>query len=218
MHVGIASKSIGKREKRQKMALTIAKGKTAFLALHFQNDIVHENGKMGDKFSAHVKQTNCLANARKAIEASKKAGVPVIYVTIVHRKGYPEIPPNAGSISKDAGANIEGSWGAQIHEEVKPQSGDLILTNRRQNAFYGTELELILRNKGASTIVLSGVSTNFVIEATARYSYDAGYQTVILRDCCAASSQEMHDFTLDNILPQIGAIISNSGEYIKALG
>ena len=67
------------------MALTIEKGKAAFLALHFQNNIVHENGKVGNRFSAHVKQTNCLANARKVIEATARYAYDAGYQVAILR-------------------------------------------------------------------------------------------------------------------------------------
>jgi nicotinamidase-related amidase len=189
------------------MALVIDRRKTAFLALHFQNDIVHEKGKLAPSgMVAHVLQTNCLQNTSKAIEASRRAGIPVIHVVAKSKEGYREF----------AGALQEGTWGAEIHDEVEPQAGDPVVTGRKINAFYGTDLESVLSMREVTSIILSGVSTNFVVESTARYGADAGYKVIILRDCCASFNEEMHSFTLNNVLHRL-AIISNSEEYIKAL-
>lgn len=204
------------------MGLTIQRMKTALLALHFQNDLTHEKGKMAPfGVPAHVKQTNCLAKAKKAIDSSRRVGVPVIHVVAVFREGYPEIPeivPLAPLFSgiKRVGAFMEATWGAEICEEVKAELGDIIIKAPQTSAFYASELDCILRNKGITTIVLSGIATNMGVESTARVACDAAYEVIILRDCCASFNEEIHSFTLDNVLPRL-ATISNSEEYLKAL-
>lgn len=205
------------------MALTVDKAKTAFLSMHFQNDLVHEDGKFAFTGAvAHVKQTNCLVNTKKVLEACRQAGVPVIHVVVtvteVERQlwgGMPLAPLSATLVS--TGALTEGTWGAEIHEEVKPQQGEFIVTGKGTNAFYANDLDLRLRVLGIRTIVLSGFATNFVVESTARYACDALYEVIILKDCCASFNEEMHSFTLNNVLPNL-ATISDSGEFIKALG
>jgi len=65
------------------MALAVNKEKTAFLSMHFQNDLVCDEGKFGAMGGpAHVKQTNCLANTRRAIDACRRVGIPVIHVVV----------------------------------------------------------------------------------------------------------------------------------------
>ncbi|MBE9501065.1 MAG: cysteine hydrolase, partial [Chloroflexi bacterium] len=117
----------------------------------------------------------------------------------------------------ETGALAEGTWGNEIHEEVKPQQDELIITGTGMNSFYANPLERTLATLGIRTVVLSGFATNFVVEGTARCACDAWYEVIILRDCCASFNEEMHSFTLDNVLPNL-ATISDSGEFIKALG
>jgi ureidoacrylate peracid hydrolase len=127
------------------MALTIEKEKTAFLALDFINDLVHEAGKLmsfDTAAAAHIKQTNVLANTKKAIKASRQAGIPVIYVAVQFREGYPELsgvtsPMFSGA--RERGEIVEGSWGTQIHDEVKPQPDELIVPKRWDNYFMSKE-------------------------------------------------------------------------------
>lgn len=205
------------------MALTINREKTAFLSMHFQNDLVCEEGKfaaMGGP--AHVKKTNCLENTRKVMEACRRLGVPVIHVQVGLTEGerrlLAETPvaPLFASVG-ETGALAEGTWGAEIYEEVKPQQDELIIMGKGMNSFYANPLERTLATLGIRTVVLSGFATNFVVEGTARCACDAWYEVIILRDCCASFNEEMHSFTLDNVLPNL-ATISDSGEFIKALG
>ena len=205
------------------MALTIDKGKTAFLSMHFVNDLVHEDGKFAmSGTAAHVKQTNCLVNTKNVQDACRRVNVPVIHVEIwlneVGRKLLADLP--VGLMFKgivETGALAEGTWGAEFHEEVKPLEGEFIVTGKAPNSFYSTDLGRILRVLNIRTVVLSGVATNMVVESTARYACDELYEVIILRDCCASFNEEIHSFTLDNVLPNL-ATISNSEEFINALG
>jgi nicotinamidase-related amidase len=89
-----------------------------------------------------------------------------------------------------------------------------VIVKKRVSAFAGTPLELLLKSLGCNVLVLTGVATNFVVEGTARDACDAGYQVVVLEDCCASSSAEMHRFSLDHILSLL-ANVTTSKEWIQ---
>ena len=202
------------------MALTINKARTVLLAMDFQNDIVHENGAFKDfGFAAMVKQNDVLTKAARLLDASRRSGVKVIYVSVKFRAGYPERPANGGLFGGLVGANalVEGTWGAEIHESVAPQEGEPVVTKRGVSAFYGSDLAPFLATGGIDTLLLSGVATNFVVEGTAREATDRGYDVVIVGDCCASLSQEVHDAALTTSLPFL-ATIFNLDEVVAALG
>ena len=204
------------------MALLIDKDKTTFLSMHFQNDVVCEEGKFGAFGGpAHVKQTNCLTNTKKTIDVCRKFGIPVIHVIAqssqIERMVTSGLPVSVllSSIN-ETGAFTEGTWGNAIHDDVKPLNDELVIVGKGMNSFYANSLDRHLQALGIRTVVLAGFATNFVVESTARYACDAWYETIILRDCCASFNEEMHSFTLDNVLPNVAAI-SNSEDFIKAL-
>ena len=202
------------------MALSIDKGHTALLVMDFQNDIVHENGAFKDfGFAAMVKQNDVLAKSARLLDAARRSGVKVIYVSVKFRPGYPERPANGGLWGAliQANAETEGTWGAEIHEAVAPQDGEPVVTKRAVSAFYGSDLAALLATGGIDTLLLCGVATNFVVEGTAREAMDRGYNVVIVGDCCAAGSQETHDAALNTTLPFLSTI-SNLEEVIAALG
>ena len=202
------------------MALRIDKGHTALLVMDFQNDIVHENGAFKDfGFPAMVKQNDVLAKSARLLDAARRSGVKVIYVSVKFRPGYPERPANGGLWAAliQANAVTEGTWGAEIHEAVAPQDGEPVVTKRAVSAFYGSDLAALLATEGIDTLLLCGVATNFVVEGTAREAMDRGYNVVIVGDCCAAASQETHDAALNTTLPFLSTI-SNLDEVIAALG
>ena len=201
------------------MPITIDKARTALLAMDFENDIVHEDGAFKDfGFAAMVKQNDVFTKTAKLLDASRRAGVKVIYVSVKVRPGYPERPANGGLFGALVGANalVEGTWGAEIHESVAPRDGEPVVTKRGVSAFYGSDLATILAPGGIDTLLLSGVATNFVVEGTAREATDRGYEVVIVGYCCASVSQEAHDSALTTALPFL-ATISNLDEVVAAL-
>ena len=202
------------------MALTIDSADTALLVMDFENDVVHEDGAFKEfGFAAMVKQNDVFGKTARLLDATRRSGVKVIYVSVKFRSGHPERPANGGLFEALVGANalVEGTWGAEIHEAVAPRDGEAVVTKRGVSAFYGSDLAPILTTAGIGTLLLSGVATNFVVEGTAREATDRGYDVVIVGDCCASVSQEAHDAALTVALPFL-ATISNLDEVVAALG
>jgi nicotinamidase-related amidase len=118
---------------------------------------------------------------------------------------------------KEAQAFLRGSWGASIIDQLKPLEGEPVVLNFSASGFCYTDLDLILRNRGIRTLVMTGLATNFVVESTTREAFHRCYSVVVLEDCCNSMNREMHDWAIKNILPNF-ANISNSKDYIGALG
>ena len=137
------------------MALTIDKAHTALLAMDFENDIVHENGAFKDfGFAAMVKQNDVLTKTARLLDAARRSGVKVIYVSVKFRPGHPERPANGGFFGAlvEANALVEGTWGAEIHESVTPRDGEPVVTKRGASAFYGSDLAQLLATGGIDTV------------------------------------------------------------------
>lgn len=103
-----------------------------------------------------------------------------------------------------------------------PELADLdaiAITKRQWGAFYGTELDLQLRRRRITTIVLAGISTPIGVEQTAREAWQHNYAVVLAEDACAASGNgaaDMHRHSVEKILPRISRIRS-TGEILEAL-
>jgi nicotinamidase-related amidase len=84
--------------------------------------------------------------------------------------------------------------------------GDVLVTKRQWGAFYGTELDQVLRRRGVTTLVLGGIATNFGVESTARAALDRGYDLVFAEDAMSSMSAELHRFAVDNLFPLMGRV------------
>ena len=175
------------------MAITIDKAHTALLAMDLENDLVHEDGAFKDfGFAQMVKQNDVFGKTAGLLDAARRAGVKVIYISVKFRPGHPELNRSAGLMQAivDANALVEGTCGASIHDAVAPREGEPVVTKRSVSAFAGSDLTSLLTASGITTLLLSGVATNFVVEGTAREAVDRGFNVFIVGDCCASLSQE----------------------------
>ncbi len=94
--------------------------------------------------------------------------------------------------------------------------GDLRITKRQWGAFYGTELDLQLRRRGIRSVVLGGVSTNIGVESTARQAWEHGYSLVVVEDAMSSNTDEMHEFSVRNIMPRLSRVTKSANIGFKA--
>jgi len=85
---------------------------------------------------------------------------------------------------------------SDIIEALKPKENDFVIQKNTSGTFISTRLDSFLRNMGIETVLVSGVVTNFCVHSTAREASDYGFQVIIVDDCCAAWSQNIHESTL----------------------
>ncbi|WP_264779078.1 isochorismatase family protein, partial [Gluconobacter sphaericus] len=83
-------------------------------------------------------------------------------------------------------------WAELVDGLAEPT--DLRVTKRQWGAFYGTDLDLQLRRRGISTIVLGGIATNLGVESTARAAHEHGYNVVLATDVMSTFTEEMQRF------------------------
>ena len=151
-----------------------------------------------------------LGNIKKAITDARTKRIPVIYVVVGFRKGFPEVSPNNKSFSafKERLSNTSMADFMQIHPDVAPIAEESTVVKRRISAFTGSDLEVILRSKGINHIVLSGISTSGVVLSTLREAADKDYQITVLADCCGDADEEIHRVLTTKIFPRQSEVVS----------
>jgi nicotinamidase-related amidase len=87
---------------------------------------------------------------------------------------------------------------------------------RQWGAFYGTDLDLQLRRRGLTSIVLCGIATEGGVESTARDAYERGYEMVFAADAMSGLNAESHANAVERIFPRIGWVRSTE-QIIAAL-
>jgi len=153
--------------------------KTAMLVVDMQNDFVQEGAPLEiPSARAMVPRLNRLLDVCRAHK------ILVIYIHHVIRGG----DIDAGRLAdhhaaiRNNKALIAGTPNVEIYEGLKPRPGDLVVGKPRYSAFYGTDLEAILRSKGIDTLIISGTVTNVCCDSTARDAFSRDYKVIFLSD------------------------------------
>ncbi|WP_067902044.1 cysteine hydrolase family protein [Nocardia vaccinii] len=175
--------------------------RTAIVAAHLQNDIVGADRPFAAFFPTEPQRAGFQGAILRVLDGARAAGVKVVYTRIAYQPGYPDMVGNAPhqDLVKRKGVLVEGTPGAAIIDEVKPQASDFILTHQRTSGFHGTLLDAVLRGAGVDTVAIFGVATNLTVEGTAREAADLGYRTLIISDASATFSQSAHKASLETM-------------------
>jgi nicotinamidase-related amidase len=170
--------------------------KTAVVLIEFQNDFTTEGGALHGAVKESMDATGMIQNTQEAVAAAREAGATIVHAPIQFAEGYNEITSTPYGILKgvvDTNAFVKGTWGAEIIDDVAPQSGDIVLEGKRGlDAFASTNLDFILRSKGVHTVALGGFLTNCCVESTMRSAYEKGFEVITLTDCVGATSEAEH--------------------------
>ncbi|HZL53096.1 MAG TPA: hydrolase [Terracidiphilus sp.] len=111
--------------------------------------------------------------------------------------------------------SLPPGW-SDLISELDQQPGDLVIMKRQWGAFYGTDLDLQLRRRGLTSIVLCGIATEGGVESTARDAYERGYEMVFAADAMSGLNAESHANAVERIFPRIGRVRSTE-QIIAAL-
>ena len=149
-------------------------------------------------------------NVAKAIAFARGADIPVIYVTVGFRAGFPEISPNNKSFTafKENLSDTKPEEFTRIEPSLAPQPGEVVVTKRRISAFTGSDLEVILRARGIQHLVLTGIATSGVVLSTVREAADKDYRITVLADCCADRDEEVHRVLVTKIFPRQASVLT----------
>jgi nicotinamidase-related amidase len=203
----------------QRSELVLEPEKTALLLIHWQKEIASPGGRNSEDMPQRLQAKGILKCTQAVLEATRKRGMLVAYINGVHAPGYPElgartVPLAAMLIGR--GSMLKGTRGVEVIDELRPLESEIVLDNYSPSAFCGTPLDLILRNKGITNLVISGIATHVAVESTTREAFARGYTVYTLEDCCTSTTQELHEWSIKNTLSFFGFVI-DAGSYVAAI-
>ncbi|HEY2735351.1 MAG TPA: isochorismatase family cysteine hydrolase [Polyangiales bacterium] len=187
--------------------LAIEPKNTAVLVMDLQSEIV---SMLGDA------ATPLLQQAARVIAAARKAKLPIVYIVVGFRSGYPEVSPRNASFSSVTKSGRFATQTPDIAATVHPLEGEVIVTKHRVGAFSGTDLEMILRAQGIDTLILFGLSTSGVVLSTVRQAADADYRLIVIKDACGDGDAEVHRVLTEKVFVR-QATVTTADDVIAAL-
>jgi nicotinamidase-related amidase len=175
---------------------------SALLVMDYQTLIV-------ENFAAE--KDALLDRTERLLKAARDAKMLVVYIVVGFRAGYPEVSPNNAIFApvRDSGRFAAGSAGAEIHLRVAPLPHEPVVTKHRVGAFLGTDLDMILRANGITTLALAGIATSGVVLSTLRHAADADYRVVVVQDCCSDRDEDVHRVLMDKVFVRQAAVVQS---------
>jgi nicotinamidase-related amidase len=151
-----------------------------------------------------LSQDDIKNRARRRAAAFRASTLPVVRVKLAWSADGGDLPPGRALIPGPETAPPAAY--SEFPEDLPPYPGDIILIKRHWGAFTGTELDLQLRRRGVTQIVLAGVSTSIGVESTARSAWENSYNLIFAEDAITDVDAGSHTHAFTKIFPQLGEI------------
>ncbi len=188
----------------------------ALIVIDMQRDFL-EPGGFGAALGNDVRPLQAIVPAvRRLLEGFRAAKLPVIHTRECHRPDLSDCPPAKRVRGKpslrigDPGPMgrilIAGEPGSAIVPELEPLPGEIELDKPGKGAFYGTELQKLLAERGIRQLVFAGVTTEVCVQTTMREANDRGYECLLIEDATESYFPAFKQATLEMIRAQ-GAIV-----------
>jgi len=188
--------------------------RTALLMIDMQRDFL-EPGGFGAALGNDVSRLrSAIAPCRALLDIARDTGLFVIHTREGHRADLSDVAPaklerspqekRIGACGPMGRILVRGEPGHDIIRELAPLPGEPVVDKPGKGAFYQTDLELMLRNRGIVALIVAGVTTEVCVHTTIREANDRGYRCLVPGDACASYIPEFHEVGLRMIAAQGG--------------
>jgi len=188
------------------------------LALHYQNENCHPDGKIkiGIRENADWRDET-LDSAKRLFAGFRERQLPIAHVRLAVRADHKDVIQNNFIFKQwvEVGAWVEDSWGVKFYQGLEPLPEEFVVTHTRNNAFYNSQLAEIVNQVAPQRLAVAGVSTAYVVESTVRHASDVGYSTTVVSDACSTATREMHQNALDAM--RLVADVSSVDELLASI-
>jgi len=185
--------------------------KPALLIIDMQNDFALEGAPLAVRQATQV-----IPKIQDVLSFFRAKRLPIFHIIRVHRRDGSDVEITRQDLFKKTPFAVEGTHGAQIVDALTPHPGEYVIPKVRMSAFIGTELDLMLRNIGATDLVITGIQTPNCIRTTVFDALAYNYPVILVRDAVGAQTDEIHEANLLD-MTNIGTRIVHAADLARIL-
>jgi nicotinamidase-related amidase len=177
--------------------------RSALIIVDMQNDFVHSDGGFAHRARENPQRQwdmpfvmGTIPQVKRLIDGFRRAGQSVIHIATVHKLDYSDAQwPHwrSGWSGGNRSFLVEGTWGAQIVDDLKPEENEHLVIKKGYGGFANTSLDTILRNLGVTTCVVAGVTTCVCVSTTVRGGVEHNYRMILVEDAVAELDRGLHE-------------------------
>ena len=176
---------------------TMTPGRTALVVIDMQNDFLHDKGWYAIQGIDIAHMQASVGPTAALVREARARGVPVIWT----RHGFRDTR-DAGILAQhrpffDKGGLRQGTWGYEVLDACGPLPTDWFVEKQRLSAFFGTNLELLLRALKAETVIFCGVLTNQCVAATSKDANFRDFAPIVVREAVGTTLPHLHEPALE---------------------
>lgn len=190
-------------------AFTLNPAQTALVVIDLQNQVVSLQ-------TAPYSSMLVVENTAKIATALRAKGGFIVWVRVALSPDGKDALRPVSDVSFQR-PNPPPTDPTSLVARVNAQPGDHILTKKQWGAFYGTDLDLQLRRRRLTTIILTGIATCFGVESTARDAFERGYEQIFVEDAMSSLTKEEHEHAVKRIFPRMGRV-RRTQDVLAAIG
>ena len=172
--------------------------KSALIVVDMVYDFTNEKGLV-----YYPQNREVLPRIQQAIDICRKNDALIVFMQHRYRKG--KMDKNLVDMRPSC---IEGSGGEDIDESLTVLEHDYVIPKRRYSSFYGTDLDLVLREHDIKNIIVVGTKTNCCIRATVSDGHHLGYNVFVIRECVATNDEVVNEIYLRDFDKYFGRVIA----------
>lgn len=172
--------------------------KSALLVVDMVYDFTNENGLV-----YYPQNKEVLPKIQEVIDICRENDSLVIFMQHRYRQNKPD--KNLVNMRPNC---IEGTGGENIDESLTVKEEDYVIQKRRYSSFFGTDLDLVLREHDIKSVIVVGTKTNCCIRATVSDAYHLDYNVYIVKECVATNDETVNEIYLTDMHKYFGTVVS----------
>ena len=196
-------------------AVEVPREAVALLLVDMQNGFCKPDGSFakmtaGRGLSIELCE-KAVAGCQRLLEAARMSDIPIVFTRYVYHHDYVDggVLLEKYPEMKEIGSLAEGSWDAEIVDELTPRANEFVIDKSRYSSFYGTRLEPILNGLDVTSLVVGGVTTNVCVETTVRDASQRDYHVFVVSDATGELNQARHDNALEIMAYGFGWVVGS---------